>query len=180
MRVSRTLLALVPLIAITTMGEQCFTFNDDGVIAVNVDDVSGTYNITTGALQFANPNRCVTKFPSDYLDQDFNSLKGARVVDVTVQTIGTFSGTVSGGSISINNTQLVSYSGAWSTFNTQQSLLTSTALTRNQAGVNAFIAAVTANPQQPVIVCVDGTFSSAAPAGLSVKVTVFAQIDIIP
>ncbi len=175
MRSNRKWMMLMVALVAVTSAETCITVRDDSVVAVNVDDVTGTYSVTAGTLLFTNPNRCVTKNPADYLSGDYATITAARVVDVRIMTTGAFTGSINGGSVTINNVQLASYSGPWSSFANEQSILTSPLITRNQAGISALVAAFQA--KQPVTVCVDGTFSSAAPAGLAVVVKVYGQVD---
>lgn len=170
------LFGVIPL-----LGAQCIGINEPGVFAVNVKDITGTYNISTGVTQFGNPpgtTSCATKNAAEYIDQNFATIKGGRLVDITVQTNGSFNANVTNGSITINGTQLLSYSGSWNAFNTPQSLLTNNLMQRNQAGVTQLINAITS--QQTVTICGSGGFSSATPAGLSVTVKVFAQLDAQP
>jgi hypothetical protein len=178
MRVDRKFVLLTALLAFTTMGAKCISVNDDGVIVVNIENVTGTYNITQGATLFANPNDCVTKQVSDYLDSDYGVIKGGRLVDIQYQAFGVFAGNINGGTVSVNGVQILSYSGPWSTFTTRRSLLLDTHLTRHPAGVTALLAAV--ENQAPIVLCVGGTFSAPAPSGLSVVVEVFAQVDVEP
>src|SRR5262245_35769958 len=91
MRVNRQSFLLVLLAAVPSLGATCIGINDPGVFSINVKDVTGTYTISAGATQFGNPpgtTSCVTKNPSDYMDKNF-SVKGARLVDVTVIANGT-------------------------------------------------------------------------------------------
>lgn len=170
-------LALVAAIATTSMASQCFSITDPFVVSVNVQNVTGTYNVTPGTVNF-DPS-CRTEDPSSYLDANYDVVSGARLVDVTVQTIGAFAGSVNGGQVRVNGVTLVSYNGSWNAFNTAQSLLqNNTLLTRNTAGVNTLLSAI--NAQQPIIICHAGAFSQAAPAGLSIEVKVFAQVDATP
>src|SRR5262245_1173769 len=93
--------------AIPLLGAQCIGLNEPGVFAVNVKDISGTYNISTGVTQFGNPpgtTSCATKNAAQYIDQNFATIKGGRLVDVTVQTNGSFNANVTNGSITINGT----------------------------------------------------------------------------
>ena len=62
--------------------------------------------------------------------------------------------------------------------NTEQSLLTSTLLTRDATGVNVLLNAI--KNASPVTLCGSGAFSQAATSGLSVSVQVFAQLDVQP
>jgi hypothetical protein len=176
MRMYPKQLLLIAALASTTMAASCITEREDAIIAVNIENVTATYAITPGATQFNNPANCITKNTADYIDSDLGIVTGGRLVDITVQSIGTFAGNVNGGTITVNGVQVVSYTGPWNSFNTPQSLLTSPLLVRNAAGVNTLIAAIVAG--QPVTVCTGGTFSQAATTGMSVKVDVFAQADV--
>jgi hypothetical protein len=175
MHLNRKTALLALLVLSTTMGAKCITVNDDALVAVNIDDITGTYAVAPGATTFGAGN-CVTKDASEYLDEDFTDIRNARLVDVKVQTSGQFPGTVTDGAITANGATVLSYSGPWNTFNTQQSLLSpATPLTTNPVGVAALIAAI--NAQEPVTICATGGFSQAATAGLSLTVTAFAQVD---
>ena len=178
MRSTARAIALLVLLFFVTTAEDCITVNEDAVISVDIQNVTGTYPITAGTTSFNNQGDCVTKNPADYIDQELADIVGARLVDVKVQTIGTFAGNVTGGAITVNGVTLLSYTGSWAAFNTPQSLLTSQLLTRNNAGVSELVDAVVT--QSPIRVCASGAFSQATPAGLSVRVDVFAQADAKP
>lgn len=105
-------------------------------------------------------------------------MSDAHLVDATVQTVGGFAGSVIGGVITVNGTTLATYSGSWSAFNTPQSILTSTLLVRNAAGVTVLLNAI--QNRQTLTICDGGQFSSAAPTGLQVITTIFAQVDVTP
>ena len=178
MRSTARSMALLVLLFFVTTAEDCITFNDDALISVDIQNVTGTYPITTNTTSFNNQNDCVTKNPNDYIDQDLANIVDARLVDITVQTIGTFAGNVSGGAVTVNGATLISYSGSWAAFNTPQSLLTSQLMQRNQAGVNALRSAITSG--SPIRVCASGAFSQPSVAGMSVRIDVFAQADAEP
>jgi hypothetical protein len=55
-------------------------------------------------------------------------------------------------------TRLFDYNGAWTAFNTPQSLITSSLITKNQPGVNALISAVTG--RQRVVLSVSGNITN--------------------
>ena len=179
MKLNLKSLLLVAVIASTTMGAQCISVNDDSVIVVNIENVTGHYAITPTATVFGNPNECVVKQVSDYIDSDYGIVQSGRLVDIQYQASGTFAnGNVSGGTVSVNGVTILTYSGSWTALTTKQSLLTGNTVTKVQAGVDALINAV--KNQQPITLCVNGTFSQPAPAGLAVDVTVFAQVDVDP
>lgn len=170
-------LALVAGLATTALGAQCFSITDPFVVSVNIQDVTGTYAITPGTVNF-DPS-CRTENPADYLDQNYDLISGGRLVDITVQTIGQFDATVNNGAVTVNGTPLVTYGGSWNAFNTEQSLLAGgSLLNSNAAGVTELLDAV--QDQQPLTICHQGSFSQAAPAGLSVVVKVFAQVNATP
>jgi len=164
-------------VAMTTMGSTCISVTDPLLITLNVKDIHDTYDITPGTVNFNNPPRCIVRNPNDYLDSGYD-VSGVHLVDATVQTAGVFAGSVIGGVITVNGTTLATYSGPWSDFNTPQSILTSTLLVRNAAGVTALLDAI--QNGQTLTICDGGQFSSAAPAGLQVLTTIFAQVDVTP
>ena len=181
MQVNRKSIGLVLLVAVASLGAKCISINDPGVFSINVKDVTGTFNISTGALLFGNPpgpTSCATRSAADYIDENFNVIKGGRLVDIIVRTNGTFAGNVNNGLLTINGTPLIRYNGSWNAFNTPQSLLTTTLMTRDAAGVNVLINAIT--NKSTVRVCGSGAFNQPATAGLSVSVQVFAQLDVQP
>jgi hypothetical protein len=174
--------ALVVLVAMSGLAAECFEITDPFVVAVNVKDIKNTYNVTPGTTTFA-PG-CVTKNPADYIDSNFDIANGAQLVDIIVQTNGTFAGNINGGQVRIGgSTQalqvLVNYSGPWSAFNTPQSLLqNSTAMTLNQAGVTTLLSLI--ENTSPIVICHSGAFSQAATAGMSIDISIFAQVNATP
>ncbi|HEX7122197.1 MAG TPA: hypothetical protein VF178_07480 [Gemmatimonadaceae bacterium] len=173
----RRLHVLALAMAVTGMGAQCFSVTDPFVVSVNVRDLTGTYDVAPGTVTF-DPS-CTTVVPQEYLGSDYDLIEGARLVDVTVRTEGSFAATVNNAAITVDGTPVVSYSGSWDAFNTERSLLRDpTLVTTNQAGVDHLLDAV--ERRQPVSICHTGSFSEAAPAGLRVVVNVFAQVDATP
>ena len=169
--------AVLVAVAMTTMGSTCISITDPLVVTLNVKDIKDTYDITPGTVNFNNPPRCIVRNPNDYLDAAYD-VSGAHLVDASVQTVGAFSGSVIGGAITVNGTTLATYSGPWSAFNTPQSILTSSLLVRNAAGVTVLLDAI--QNRQTLTICDGGQFSSAAPAGLQVVTSIFAQVDVTP
>jgi hypothetical protein len=180
MLTNRKSIVALALIAVATMGAtQCLPeLATDPRVVVNVENISKTFPITPTATIFGNPNDCTTVTATQYLDTDYGTVVGGRVVDVVYQTFGTFGANIVNGGVTINGVQLLSYSGPWSTFTTRRSLITDNVITKNQAGVNALITAVTNG--QAIQICVTGQFSQPAPSGLTVFVEVTAQVDFIP
>ena len=169
--------AVLAAVAMTTMGSTCITVTDPLVITLNVKDIQDTYDITPGTVNFNNPPRCIVRDPNDYLDSNYD-VSGAHLVDATLQTVGAFAGSVIGGEITVNGVTLATFNGTWSEFNTPQSILTSTLLVRDAAGVTVLLDAI--KNGQTLTICEGGQFSSAAPAGLQVLTTIFAQVDVTP
>lgn len=168
---------LIGAFATAAMAADCFSITDPFVVSVNVEDVTGTYNVTANTVTF-DPS-CTVKQPVDYIDPQYQVQPGGRLVDITLQTIGTFAGNVVNGQVRVNGTTILSYSGPWSTFNAPQSLLNnSTQLVQNPAGVAALLAAI--QGAQPISICHSGAFSQPSPAGLQIQVKVFAQVDVQP
>ena len=168
---------LIGTFAMASMAAECFTITDPFVVSVNVQDVTGTYDVTANTVTF-DPS-CTTKQPADYIDPQYQVQPGGRLVDITIQTIGAFSGNVNNAQVRVNGTTILSYSGPWSAFNTPQSLLSNTTqLVQNPAGVAALFAAI--QGQQTISICHSGAFSQPSPAGLQIQVKVFAQVDVQP
>jgi hypothetical protein len=180
MRIPRkSLIAL--LVGVAAMGSKCISINDPGVFSINVKNATGTYAVQAGTSQFGNPpgsNSCVTVDASQYIDENFAVIKGARLVDIIVTTNGSFAGVVSNGKLTINNNTLLTYAGSWNAFNGGQSLLTTSLMTRNTTGVQTLINAIVG--RQTLTLCGSGSFDRAATSGLSVGVQVFAQVDVQP
>jgi hypothetical protein len=166
--------ALALVVGLTTMGSDCI--NDPFLVSVNLENVALTINIAAGTTTTYAGTRTITA--AEYVDVGFGPLSNLRIYDITVQTVGTYAGTVTG-SASVNGTAIVSYTGNWSQYATPQSLLGDPGLTLNAAGVTALRNAV----QSELAVTVAGSGSvsvSPVPAGLSVIVRIYAQVDAEP
>ena len=174
--------ALVGVIAMSSMAASCFEITDPFVVAVNVKDIKNRYNVTPGTVNF-DPG-CITKNPADYIDANFNVEGGGQLVDIIVQTNGAFAGNINNGQIRVGgSTQalqtLATYSGSWNAFNTPQSLLqNNVTMNLNQAGVNTLLSLI--QNTSPIVICHGGAFSQAAGPGMSIDVTVFAQVNATP
>ncbi|HEX6316510.1 MAG TPA: hypothetical protein VFZ73_16680 [Gemmatimonadaceae bacterium] len=173
---------LVALIATSAMAASCFSITDPFVVAVNLEDIRSTYAVTPGTINF-NPG-CITKNPSDYIDANFNVAGGGQLVDIIIQTNGTFAGNIVNGQLRIGgSTQalqtLATYSGPWSAFNTPQSLLQNDGtMTLNASGVNTLLSLI--ENTSPIVICHSGSFSQAATANMAIDVTIFAQVNATP
>jgi hypothetical protein len=173
---------LVALTALSSMAASCFEITDPLVVAVNVKDIRNTYNVTPGTVTFA-PG-CITKNPADYIDANFNVEGGGQLVDITVATNGAFAGNINNGQVRVGgSTQalqtLVTYSGPWTAFNTPQSLLqNNVTMTLNPTGVSTLLSLI--QNTSPIVICHGGAFSQAAGAGMSIDVSIFAQVNATP
>jgi hypothetical protein len=165
--------ALALVIGVATMGSDCI--NDPFLISLNLQELEVTVNIPAGTTTTFNGSRVVAA--AEYLDSGFGSLQNARVYDITVQGIGTYTGTVTG-TASVNGTTILSYTGPWSQFATPQSLLSASGLTLNAAGVTALRNAVAA--QQNVTVAGSGTVSASPVPALQLVIRIYGQIDAEP
>jgi hypothetical protein len=174
--------ALVGLVAMSGLAAECFSITDPFVVAVNVKDIKNTYNVTPGTINF-DPG-CITKNPADYIDANFNVANGAQLVDIIVKTNGTFAGNITSGQIRVGGSQqalqtLATYSGSWAAFNTPQSLIQhNTTMNLNQGGVTTLLSLI--QNTSPIVICHSGAFSQAAIAGMSIDVTIFAQVNATP
>ena len=174
--------AVVGIIAMSSLAAECFEITDPFVVAVNVKDIKNTYNVAPGTVNF-DPG-CITKNPSDYIDANFNVAGGGQLVDVIVQTNGAFAGDINNGQVRIGGSQqsmqtLATYSGSWTAFNTPQSLIqNNVTMNLNQTGVNTLLSLI--ENTSPIVICHSGAFSQAAAAGMSIDVTVFAQVNATP
>ena len=174
--------ALVGLVAMSAMAASCFSITDPFVVAVNVKDIKNTYNVTPGTVNF-DPG-CITKNPSDYIDANFNVAGGGQLVDIIIKTNGTFAGNITNGQVRIGGSPqslqtLATYSGSWNAFNTPQSILQhNTTMNLNQAGVSTLKSLI--QNTSPIVICHGGSFSQAAVAGMSIDVSIFAQVNATP
>lgn len=164
-------------LAVTTMGASCFEITDPLELTLDVDGVTSTYTVPAGISTFGSPQSCATVGPNQYADTEYD-ITNARVSDITLQTVGSFPGTVSDGAVTINGTTAITFAGEWNAYNTEQSLLSSTLLTPNAAGIEALVNAVKA--RETLTICTTGDLSQATTAGLQVKVGVDAQMDVTP
>jgi hypothetical protein len=182
MRARLTKTALVALVALTGLAASCFEITDPFVVAVNVNDIRNTYNVTPGTTSFG--LGCVTKNPGDYIDPNFEVSGGGQLVDVIVEANGTFGGNILNGQVGIGsatNAQipLVTYSGPWSAFNAPQSLLQDNGtLTLNPTAVTTMMNLI--QNRQPIVICHGGVLSQPAVAGMSIDVTILAQVNATP
>ena len=161
-------------VAMLTMGFDCI--NENALVSVNIPGLTGTYNINAG--NNANFNGAVAILASDYLNLGFDNinLNTTRIYDIRVSTIGSYSGNVNA-QVLVNGTLLLSINNKpWSSFNTPQSLVTSTLLTRNGAGITTLISRI--KSKQDITLSTTGTVSPVpVPSGLQVKIEVLAQVD---
>lgn len=168
---------LVAAIAATATAAQCFSVTDPMTVSVNVRNLTGTFNVPAGLVSFQ-PG-CITLDSQLYLDRAYRTVQGARLVDATLQTVGTFDASVVNGMVTVNGKPFVSFNGRWSDFNESKSLLTQNSpLVRHTEGINALLDAI--NRKAKITFCHTGSFSQATPAGLKLVGKVFAQVDAAP
>jgi hypothetical protein len=163
--------------AVVSMAASCFDVTDPLVLTFNTQDLSYTSNVQQGVTSYGNPPQCRTINASDYLEDNFN-VTGARIYDLSIKTNGTFAGDIQDAVVTVNGTNIVTINGPWNSFNTEQSMLTSSLITRNAAGISTLVTAV--QNKQPVTLCSSGAFSAPAGAGLSLTVNLKAQVDVQP
>ncbi len=162
------ILTFLAIAAIPLMGFDCVT--DAFTIALNLKPFNGTYNINAG--NSPNYGGTATFNPATFYDNSY-TLTGASVYDIRVSTAGPNLGTCSG-SVTVNGTLLFTYNGAWTAFNTPQSLLTSRLITRNQAGINELVSAVLQG-RSIVLVGAGSVTTTPVPTGCSVTVAAYVQ-----
>jgi hypothetical protein len=170
----RACLLLVFAMALTAA--KCVTAPDDRIVSVNVESLGNTYLVSPGATAFTNPNDCTVLSPASYLKDLSAQITAVRVVDIQLQTLGAFGGSVVFGTVSVNAIQLLSYNGPWSNFSTRRSLLQDGELQVHDAGISELRNSVQA--RAPITLCAGGSFSQQASAGLSLRVDVRAQVDL--
>jgi hypothetical protein len=165
---------LVLAVAYAAMGSECI--NDPFVVSVNVEALEAVINIPAGSTTtFAG----VTTISADeYFTTDVGAIQNLRIYDITVQSVGSYGGTVTGTS-TVNGATLVSYSGPWSSFATPKSLLApSSGVTLTAAGVTALRTAVLG--QQNVTLAAGGTLSTSPVPALQLIIKLYAQVDAEP
>jgi len=173
------LLIAASFVALATMGFDCI--NDPLIVSVSLDPFSHCYqinpgpNVNYGGQTIIDPN---TLMDDSYRDK----VEDARVYDITVQSTGSFSGTVSNGIVTINGVPILTYSGSWSDFSTPQSLVRrSSHIQKNNAGIQELLRSLRQRPLLPDTLGASGTLSGGGvppvPAGLGVCVNIYAQID---
>lgn len=169
-----TLVFIVLLVALTTMGFECI--NEDLLVSVNVKGITGSYAVNPGNATF---NDCTTILSSDYLDPDYTDIKDVRISDIKVSTVGSYAGNVvAGARVTVNGTDILRLSTTqpWSYFNTPRSIITDPNIQRVPAGILTLINAV--KNKQNVVICGIGSVSlNPVPSGLLVRVEVFGQVD---
>ena len=176
-----TTLALAGLL--TALGTMNFTcINDSFNVVVNVP-VSYEFTVNPGSTGAKSGN--ATLGLKDYVDASFlDEVKNARLYDIRVSTIGTYSGTISNGAVTVDGQQILVFAGQWNQFNTPQSLLGSSLLVQPRtAGVTALVSKLnqlSSNPNVTAILAASCTVTDASgqvPSGLKVRVELLTQMD---
>jgi hypothetical protein len=156
---NKKFLALLIIAVLPLMAFDCITDFSTVTVSLNLAPITATFPLNPGSGTtyggITPPIDLASLFDKSY------TLTGATLYDITVQTkgedLGTGAGTVF---LTVNGvqTRLFDYNGAWTAFNTPQSLITSSLITKNQPGVNALISAVTG--RQRVVLSVSGNITN--------------------
>jgi len=164
--------ALLVIAALPLMAFDCFT--DPFTLSLNLKPFNGTYPLTPGN----NPNYSgfFSVNPDTMYDTGSYTLVGAAVYDIRIGTggpsgadLGTASGTVT-----VNGTLLLTYSGPWTAFYTPQSLITSQYIRKNQPGIDVLINAVETG--QLITFVIQGSITKVpVPAGCTLTASAYVQ-----
>lgn len=165
-----THIALLLVAVLPLVGFECVT--DNFTVAVKMAPFEGTWAINPGPNTNYGGSKAIN--PADLYDKSYD-ITGASVYDIRITTTGPNLGTCSG-TVRVNNVVLFTYNGPWTAFNTPQSLLNSTYITRNTAGIAELISCVSSKPARMVTLSVSGSVTtSPVPAGCSITVQAFVQ-----
>jgi len=159
-----SLLALFVVSMLPLMSFDCINDPHSITISLNLKPFNATYPLNNGSSKtYAGAD---TINPGTLYDQSY-TLTGATVYDIQVSTkgpdLGLGSGVVYVGTGFGSEDTLFTYNGRWSLFNTPQSLLTSTLITKNAKGVKTLTDAVV-NKSPQITLRVSGTISTPPPA----------------
>lgn len=170
----RAILPLAASLAVAGgVGTACLTIYDTFHVAVNVDGLEATFSLLPNASTSYSGSVMVSAH--DYISGDFDVIDDVRIYDIRVGTTGSYAGDVTG-SIRVNGIEFTSFSGPWSAFADEQSLLTGGPITANQAGIAVVTNAIL--EQRDIFVEIVGSVSQAPiPSGLQIRVEVLGQVD---
>jgi hypothetical protein len=177
MKTKIVLLAL--FVALATMGFECI--NSPITVALNIDPFSKCFDINPGPNTTYSGTAIID--PKGLIDDNYeDKIKDVRIYNITVRATGTFTGNVANGVVTINGTPILTYSGTWANFSTEQSILGGSAFIHPQvAGIRELIRILKLRPLQSVTLASTGTLTGGGvppvPAGLGVCVNIYAQID---
>jgi hypothetical protein len=166
-------------VALATMGFECI--NSPISVTLNIDPFSQCFAINPGPNTTFGGTAIID--PKGLIDDNYeDKIQDARIYDITVQTTGSFAGSVTNGVVTINGTPILTYSGTWANFSTEQSIVRRSAfITPQRAGILVLIGLLKQKPLQAVTLASTGTLTGGGvppvPAGLGVCVKVYAQID---
>lgn len=167
---------LIIFVALATTGSSCI--NEDFLVVVNYPFTTCVAISSGSKLSYEASD---TVALADYIDASYlQKMKGARYYDIRVSTKGTYNGSVVG-EVKIDGYVLVTYSGAWSSFATPQSILSSSLVAGHGPGIEALVRKLNEfvkNKNAQAVVGNGGTLTGeAVPTGLSVCVEILAQVD---
>ena len=174
--------ALVALVAMSGLAAQCFSITSPlcggGEREGHQEHVHG--DAGDGELR---PGLHYEEL-GDYIDSNFDVSGGGQLVDIIVKTNGAFAGNINNGQVRIGSSSaslqtLATYAGPWTAFNTPQSLIqNNVTMTLNPTGVSNLLSLI--QNQQPIVICHGGAFSQAAGSGMTIDVTIYAQVNATP
>ncbi len=175
-----TFVLVTLLAALASVGFNCI--NDNFTVAVNLPL---TLDVPVNQGPAGTKSGTITLKLANLIDQSYvNHLQAVRYYDIRVSTVGTYTGSISGGTLNIDGTPILTFGGTWNQFNTPQSLLGSSALVHPQA---AGIVALTnllnnfkTNPNASTTLSATCTISDASgqvPSGLTVHFEILCQAD---
>lgn len=175
-RMKTNIVLIMLFVGLMTMGADCV--NDNAFFSVNIQGLSGTYQVNRGDVHFGRPqDSCRTIRSSEYLDASFGTIGDVRIYDIRLTTIGNYSGTIVNAVIKVNEIAILTVTNkSWSAFSTPQSIVTSNMIARSPNGISTLIAAI--RNRQSITICPEGEVSNPINQDdLYLKVEVFGQVD---
>ncbi len=179
-----TFVLVTLLAALASVGFNCI--NDSFTVAVNLP-LTFDINVNPGPTG-SKGGTPVTVRLADQIDNSYvNKLQAVRFYDIRVSTVGTYSGTITNGVLTIDGIKILDFQGTWNQFNTPQSILgSSTLVTPNFApggGVSHLIDLLNQfKSNSGVQTTLNGSCtiqdqSGQVPAGLMVHFEILSQVD---
>ncbi len=175
-----TFVLVTLLAALASVGFNCI--NDNFTVAVNLPL---TVDLTVNPGPTGTKSGSATVRFADKIDQSYlGKLQNVRYYDIRVSTVGTYSGNVSNGVLTIDGTPILTFAGTWNQFNTPQSLLGSSTLVRpDSRGIVILMNKLNSFKSDPNIQatlsasCTISDPSGNVPSGLMVHFEILTQVD---